>query len=402
MERRIVETIEYLTQIHTAWDGTEQRMALREYPRRSVSYRYAGMTTTESSRLRALCYSSQTTQLEWPLWHAAVKLPRSLYKDQAQIKLTSLDMWNYRDCHALMLWKNDELGGDCFDLNEITADGSIYFKRQVNDDWSALGTMVVPIFWGVLKQEDNYGNITSNIADLNINVDVMPAITAANLPAAVNEYNYPRLVFPFTQNAESTYMDTELFLMPPAWVDDEDIGYMRNANRLDNNTGVFRYDLKSSAITTNKSLEYLPISMEEIQFMQRFFYRCKGQFKSFYAPTWTSDIELSADAEIGSTYLLTKFAMYYKYYGLNARRKLLLVFYVDGTIEILNIAGFSITDDGYGKVFLKIPLRRDLIRNQIAMISFLCKWRLASDKLIIDYETTDIANVTLEMKEVDD
>ena len=63
MSDKIVEKLEYKTQIHTAWDGTEQRMALRSEPRRFVSYDYIGNETWQSQYLRMLTFGQQTISI---------------------------------------------------------------------------------------------------------------------------------------------------------------------------------------------------------------------------------------------------------------------------------------------------------------------------------------------------
>lgn len=404
-EQRITETIEFKTQIHTAWDNTEQRMALREHPRRSISYRYTGMTNRNSEYLRALCNGQQTQQIEFPLWQATRLLPQTRYDQQAHIQLETRDMWDYRDCHAVMLVKDYngvEASTERFNLKSIEADGFLQTKKTFSNDWPEGKTLVVPVFWGVLNQEDSYTNVTSHVADLCLNIEVMPSITAVTLPEAVNEYNYPRLKFEDSLNADNEYNGYELFMFPPSWLQDQQISYSRNANKLDNDTGYFRYDLKSSATTTTRSMDFYGLTKDEIHFLQRFFYRCKGQWKSFYMPTWTSDIKLADNAYIGDSVMYGKFEYYYRYYTSNNRRKLIIVFFEDGTIQIIEIAGWTVHENGkMSKIYLQTALQKNLLVNQIKMISFLCKVRHNSDTMTTSYETNETASITFEVKEVD-
>lgn len=400
MSERISEQIEFLTQVHTAWDGTEQRAALRGRPRRYVSYEYIGVNTAQSQYLRALAASEQTRILQFPLWHANTILGQTVYRGQSIVPLAKEDMWNYRGCVGAMLWKNDEDGGEYFDAQTITADGVLRLKKQTSADWLSYKTVVVPVFHGILRQEGNYADAASNITNMTLNVEFINRGLGLGLPAAVGEWNYPRLTFPESKNAPAEYMGRELFMAPPPWSDDIASRYARNANRLDNQTGAIRYDLKSSETTETRSLSYSAISRGEIQFLQRFFYRCKGRLKSFYAPTWINDVDLAEDAITGNE-LITKFNLYWKYYEPNKRRRCLIVFFADGTVEILKIAGYGLDDTRKrGRIFLDAPIKRPIIRRQIRMISFLCLYRLNSDALATDYETTGIANMNLEITEV--
>lgn len=404
-DQRITETIEFLTQVHTSWNETEQRMALREHPRRSISYRYTGMSNTTSEYLRALCNGQQTQQLEFPLWQAARLLPYDRWASQAHIQLSTSDVWDYRDCHAFLLADNydgNQINSSRFELRGITSNGFLEMGKTFTTDWKKERTLVVPVFWAILNQEDSYTNVTASTADLCINVEVMPSISAVKLPTACDEYNYPRLTFDEAKNAENEYDYVELFMMPPSWYQDENISYSRNANRLDNNTGYFRYDLKSTATTTARAIDFHCKTKEEIHFLQRFFYRCKGQWKSFYMPTWTSDVVLARDAQQGDQVLYGKFFYYYRYYGSNSRRKLIIVFYYDGTIDIIKLVGWSVDNDSRtSKIYLERGLKKTLRRKDIRMISFLCRVRHNSDSMRTEYETRQAASISFEVKEVD-
>lgn len=398
MSETIKESIEFLTQIHKVWNFTEQRAAIRIKPRRIVSYEYIGMKNKESQYLRALTNNTQTQILQFPLWHAQHLLNKIVYKSSSIIEVGQEDMWNFRDCIGVMLWQNDDVGGEYFDLQSITADGVLHLKKQVSCDWPAHSTVVVPVFWGILQQEDSYVNLTSEHTNMVINVEFINRGLNVELPESVNEYNYPRMTFNYAKNANSDYLGRELFLMKPAWTDDLNANYARNANRLDNDSGIIRYDLKSEDTIEVRSLKYNAISRAEIQFLQRFFYRCRGALKGFYAPTWTHDVELALDSISGNT-LYTKFDLYFKYYQSNKLRKNLIIFFRDGTIQVLKIAGFS-REGEYGKIFLDMPIKTPLIKSKIDMICFLCLYRLNSDKMITDYETNDAAIFDFECIEV--
>jgi len=399
-EETITERIEYLTQILTAWDNTEQRSALRGKPRRYIGYEYIGLESKQSQYLRALTCSTQTQTLQFPLWHAASYLHKQIYAKQSIVEVTKDDMWNYRDCTGTMLWSNDQDGGEYFSIVNTTADGVLHLEKQVTHDFLPRKTVVVPVFWGILQQEDKYINETSNITTMTINVEFINRGLQIKLADTIDAYQYPRISFAESKNAPGEYAGRELFMMPPTWNDDIGSSYHRNANRLDNQSGSIRYDLKSKETTEIRSIEYTAIAREEIQFLQRFFYRCKGRLKSFYAPTWVNDVELVDDVVSGSI-LLARFSLYWKYYASNKRRKTLVVFFRDGTIHILKIAGFSLDDSQtYAKIYLEMPIQRVLERKQIRMISFLCLYRHNSDTLTTNYQTTGIANMNLEFAEV--
>lgn len=398
--QRIIEKIEYLTQIHTAWDGTEQRLALRDLPRRYITYEYIGMKSPESQYLRALTNNMQTKLIGFPFWHATRLLTETLWQGASQIELTPEDLWNYRDCMGVLLDGNEEKGQLL--IRSISSNGTLRLKKQLRRSYLAYKTVAIPVFYGLLNQEDNYTNLTSNLTDMLLNVELLRQGNELVLPEALDEFHYPRPVFWKAKNAPEEYLGAELFLLEPTWGDDIASSYFRNANRLDNQTGFVRYDLKSKDTTEVKKIAYASIGRADIQFLQRFFYRCKGAWKSFWMPTWLNDIDLAEDALSGSE-LFAEFDLYWQFYTTNSRRKHVIVFFKDGTIEFLKIAGYTTDETGKrGRIFLENALKRPMRRKDISMISFLCRFRFNSDTLTMDYETTRDANTEIELKEVNE
>lgn len=402
---KIVEKLEYKTQIHTAWNGSEQRMALRSEPRTFVSYDYIGAETWQSQYLRMLTFGQQTQRIQFPLWHAKCELEIKQYKGQANITIPTAALWGYRNIGSVMLWTNDRDGGVKYDIKYITANGVIGLTKQLTSDWEAFSTVVVPVFYGVLQQEDNYSNTHSNLSTMTINLELLQNQNAPAFPPAWDEFHVETTMRDTCpdRGLPDTYMGAEVFKDEPPWLDNIAANYSKNANRLDNETGVFRFDLKSYDTAETRQIKYMGISRAEGYNFQRFFMRCKGMLKSFYAPTWMNDLELAGDMPSGQIYLLVNFNMFWKYYAKSKRRRTIVIFYLNGTCEILKIAGYSIGDTGkYGKIYLENPLTHSLLKKQVAMISFFCRYRFGNDALTIDHDTLEISTMDLNFVEVDE
>lgn len=400
-DAQLSETLEFLTQIHRSWDGTEQRAALRPVPRRYLSYEYIGVKTWQSQYLRALTYSQQTQLLQFPLWHAAATLTTNAPAGTSVLAVQPDKLWGYRGVSGVMLWQNDSLGGEVFRLNGLASDGTIAIGKELTENWHHGQAAICPVGWGVLQQEDKYVNVHSTLTTMQINVELIMDQEAPLFPAALDEYHAEPFVLPWGQGFPVQYQGAEVFMMPPPWTDDISASFSRNANRLDNQTGVFRYDLKSTDPSETKAIDYITTSRAEINNLQRFFYRVRGRQKSFWAPTWLSDLELAEDALAGRNYLMVKWPLYWKYYALGQRRKSLIAFMRDGSARLIKIAGYSTDLSGdLGKVYLDESLKQPLLSKDILMLSYLCKYRLDSDVLTTNYETTDVANMTFGMTEV--
>jgi hypothetical protein len=403
MATQIAETLEFKTQIHKAWDATEQRMALRKYPRRSVSYDYYGMDAKQSQYLRALSYAKQNEKIEIPLWQASCRLQEAAFTDHYSIRVYSQDIWQFRGCSGVMFWHNDYVGGERYFINALYGDGSIKMPELLSRDYAINNTFVHPVSYGYLKPEDDYQSFTASNTMMQLNVDLLSDYSYTMLPVVLDEYHFEdwETKTPYQTAFPATYQNIDLFPLAPSWDADLPANFTRNANRLDNVSGVVKYDLKNVYASENKEIEYILATRSEINNFQRFFTKCKGRWKSFYAPTWLNDMTLVQDVVKGQSYMIVDWSLYWKYYSSMSRRKRIVLFLKSGAIQIVQVAGYSTDETGeFGKVYLDSDMSKRINKNDVVMISFLCMYRFDSDSLTTEYDTTGIARVVTTFTEV--
>ena len=94
----------------------------------------------------------------------------------------------------------------------------------------------------------------------------------------------------------------------PQWLADSSIGLSvdKGAYRLDNDTGIFMYDLSNTITYDLYTLEVYLMRHEEINNFKRFFHRMCGMYKSFYMPTWVNDIQIDRDVEANDNAIYTR------------------------------------------------------------------------------------------------
>ena len=398
---RISESIEFLTQIHSSWDGTEQRSSVRPLPRRMLSYDYIGVNGWQSQYLRALAYAQQTQLFQIPVWHSASTSQDAIFSSANSLRIEKEAIWGWRGATHAMVWLSDGFGGDVYGVNTIGGDGGVSLLKTIPQDWEAGKAVLCPVVWGVLKNEDKFTITTSEYSELTLNVEIVRETYAPALPASHNEYHDEAVKKPFCNGLPQTYQGIELFTTSPSWADAVSSDFTRNAYRLDNSTGPFVYDLRGPNPTEKKELPFVLKTRQEINNFQRFFYRMKGRLHSFYAPTWLNDIELAHDAPNGQAYLLAKFPMYWKYFTNTSRRKTLVIFKRDNTAEIVKVGGYSTSDDGeLGKVWLDSPLKKPLNMKDVWRISYLSKYRFDNDSMVMDYATPTVGTTSMPFVEV--
>ena len=139
--------------------------------------------------------------------------------------------------------------------------------------------------------------------------------------------------------------------------------------------------------------------------MIRFFKRVSGKWKSFFYPTWVNDIQILGDIESDSNYFLTYWTLMPQFYVNNKRKKKIVVFTKDWNsyiFDVLTYADFVLDNKKVSKIILQSNAGVDISKDNILMISYLNLVRFDSDELQLNYESNEVANTTLTVKEVDD
>ena len=179
----------------------------------------------------------------------------------------------------------------------------------------------------------------------------------------------------------------------------------KNVNKLDNDTGVFKNDLKNTSSYDTHEITVLLRNKRMINNIIKFFTKVKGQFKSFYCPSWANDFNLAKSIKKGSNYIYTDLSEMYRYYMENGRNKKIVVFTNDWKSYIFDISAYTyekVEDKKYGKLLLGSASPINIPLKNVRMVSFFNLVRFDSDEMQINYESNIAATVQLSMKEVDD
>lgn len=407
MATKITEKYEFLTQILTSYDGSEQRNALRVEPRHYITYDYYGVTVWESQWLRMLMLGSQANTMYIPLWHIAHDILDDVPKGATSYRVDTSHLWGYRNVLGIFMYREDTLnGGEAYKLSHLTSSGNISLTKGFLNAKVSGADKAVPMLNCYIQPDSNLSHNFTNDTNATLNFEVLREQTAPNFPAFADYFNdeYCDTVEHYGLPVE--YNGLEVFRSMPAWVETLNFSYEPNMFKLDNSTGNVFYDKKSQAISEKRVLDLVLLNRPEINNLIRFFFRSKGRLKPFYAPTWVNDLEITKDINASDDFLLITITDTYKYLNDNDKRKKLCVFLKDNTVRILDINAYSYQSEEdktlKGKIYLSKPVGEDIPMSQINMISFFCKYRLDNDTLQLDYETTTVATTKLEIREVKD
>lgn len=410
-DTKITEKYSYLTDILTSYGGKEQRVKLRTVPNHLLSYNYNAMNSAEAQWLRAQIRQNQSVVTFIPMWHSMASIADNFLSG----KILSIDeryMYGFHNCDAVEIFRKDDvMHHSSYNITKIVKryeDNKIVFKTPIDKELDKLNTFVVPLIRCSTQPTSNIAYVYSNGSNLTMNFEDILYEPTFDIPSKYyTEFDYTD-IDNFNNYSLPTSIDgLDVFLCEPQWTSDDSLTLSvgKLTNKLDNKTGIFKYDLKNNKTYDSHSMTILLENIKMIVNMKKFFNRVAGRFKSFYCPSWVNDLSPSADIAEGTNIIYTELNDLYRYYLTNGRKKKIIIFTKDFKSHIYDILTYgteTINNVKYGKILLSSPVDSNIPLINIEMISFMNLVRFDSDDLQIDYETTEVATVQLAMKEVDD
>lgn len=407
---RITEKWEYKTDIITSYDGHEQRIKTRQYPRHYVSYDYPAMNCFEAQWLRGLGRLRQSDTYYIPMWHNVTRLAEDFPGMGKSLYINKEHMYSFDDVEWIEIFVKDD--PNQFGVNMVLRvenyfDQIIGLKKVLTKPLYKENTWIYPLKRCSIQPMNGFQYIYSNGASVTHSFeDLLRKPVNLKIPDKwVTDFENYSLRNKW--NLPEHYDNREVFVASPQWLDDDSLSLSvdKAVTKMDNETGQFLYDLKNEKSYDVHTMELILMCKEAINNMQRFFKRVSGMYKSFYAPTWANDIELLQDIEAQNNYIYTKWSNISDFYISNKRNKKLVIFTKDKHSYILDILtyGYEMIDGvKVGKIMFTNPLGMNIPKSNVLMCSYFNLVRFDSDELQLNYESDIVANVSLVFREVDE
>ena len=410
-DTKISVKYEFKTDVWESYDGHEQRRCLRQIPRRIVSYDYTSMNALEAQWLRAQIRKKQSTFDFIPMWHDTAYLESDFYGGKT-IYIEEDFMSGFENCDAIEIFYHDDVmnhaGANVTKKVKSYFGNTINLKTPLDATLLASNTKIVPLIRCSTPETASFSYVYSNGSNVTIAFEDIMYKTQMEIDGKYTyQYNFADIVGFNRYNLPLTMTNKEVLLNEPQWVDDDShtLSVSKNVVRLDNTSGIFKYDLKNSNSYDTHQTTFLLRSKRMINNMVKFFKHMKGRFKSFYAPSWVNDFEVAFDIKNKTNYINVELSEMYRYYLNNGRKKKIVIFtkgYKSYIADIMSYSYDTINNKDYGRLVLATSFPVYIRKEDVCMISFFNLVRLDSDEMTINFETVDVATVELVMKEVDD
>lgn len=361
--RPVVEKLEWLTDVMLSHGGVEQRVGLRDAPRRALAYDLATLTRHQTNLLETMMLGWQARLWAVPVWTESQTLSASLPAGSLSIPCQT-DGYEFAANGLALLWA----AHDRHEAVEITTVGasSIALKTATLAPWPA-GTRLYPIRLGRLPARQAFVRET-----------------ARHLSGTVE--------FAFDDNAAVTPADTgdvydgyRVYDGRTNWADPVEVEMVRQVDEMDYETGKAWVDDLSGLAAMLKSWRWLFTSRAEIVAFRRWLAARGGRLVPFWSISQAVDMEVAAPIGAGDTSITIRNIGYRRFLNGRADRRHLCIRTLGGTRYYRRITASSEINADTEQLAIDSALGVLLQPSDIHSVRFMHLSRLESDALEIEW-----------------
>ena len=364
---------QFKTEIITSRDLTEDRAALRRYPRKVANFNLIGKRGSLAVIQGWLDrYAHADTWV--PDYSRQVKLTADAAEDDADLTVAATAPWMLPGTEVLV-WA----GGKPYDVLVVdsAAGVTLSLTSGVTRGWPA-GAKVYQAMRGRFDPRVQARARTDAVGQLEVTFNQDPGALCLEPPSMIPVH----------------FDGRELWLDAPNWSNDVETAFESNLETLDFDRGVLTHVMP---VTWNKRTyqgSYLQRTPAQAEDLIAFHARLRGQRGEFFTPTWTSDLSTEIGGAAGGHTLVvpgTETAEFYSDLKLFAY---LIVFFRDGSYQANKVTAIA-SGGGNSTLTVRDAWTQAVTEDTAKKISWLPLCRLASDTLAIEFVTDSVAQANL-------
>ena len=371
----VVERLEWLTDVLPSHANVEQRVRLRENPRRAFEYRILAKDNAERVRIYNRLLAWQGNIYALPIWPQADRLTAPLAAGVSHIALaTAGHDYAVNQSAVLINQKKSEL----LRIKSVTAAG-FNTEDPTKYTWPA-GTRIIPVAAARISNPLMVNALTDTISDLRANFELAEVLPVKPHPISTKYRNY------------------QVLTARPDWSGDIQERYARKLIDIDYKIGnPLVTDVGRQPIHTRQH-RWLLKTRSEINAFRAWLTSVAGRLNPFWMPSFTPDAHLVRGITKHATTLDVAHRDFFSTYNLDGRRDIMLTLN-NGQRFFRRITGITNVNDDVERVSINDPFPASVGKDGM-QISFMRLARLESDAVEIAYITDQTARVTLNVRSI--
>ncbi len=367
----VSERLEWLTEILESNNGLEQRISLRNTPRRFIEYSFL-LDEKDSSSLNNLLVMAGGVSGCLPIWTDVTVVNYEIPIGTKTITVNDRVNKDYQVNGLIVLWLSNT-HCEVFSILSFSGD-EIILKNEIKSFWP-VGTRIFP---------------GKNVRFVNGNINisrVTDSISIGDCHFVINEIN-DHYVYDYGVD----YRNYKVFNWAPDRSEDIDDSWKRKLEIIDYNTGGFFVDDVSKFPKISHKLTWLIHGRQNIYLFKAWLFSRSGKEKPFWLSTFESDLNVTQKIEKDSNNLIVDDVGYGQYGFPSQLRNNISIKTTSGVFyrEIVNVNKYP---DNNELLIIDSPLGVDLNADQFLQVSYLELVRLDNDSIEFFWETDNICRV---------
>lgn len=370
-DSRIIERWEWLTNVIESRNGKEQRVKLREEPRRTIEYSLIVKNNKERRLLENLLFSWQARIFGLPIWTDQLFIQSELPIGSTYIQCATFSR-DYVVGGLVGLFQEEQF--EIGNILSFDAEG-IMLQSPTTSYWGA-GTKVVPMRAARLSDKTSLTRETDTIATMTVQFRLEePDFRAPKVEAV-------------------TYRAYDVLEIKPDWAEDISTDYIRKVNGIDFQTGTNLVDDLSGVPTVLTKYHWLLGSREEIHATRALLFARFGRLVPIWVPTFYSDFTIVSVVSTASTVIQVEHTNYSTSIAQTTQRRDIRIELHNGNVYYRRIVASTVESATVEQLVLNASLGELVQAHEFKLISFMVLSRLDADQLEVSWETDSICKIS--------
>lgn len=375
-DQPVTESLEWRTDVLTAFDGSEDRIPLRSKPRRSISYAMS-LHGNELNQFQNLLFGWQDRQYALPVWFDRWTLQTEVPAGAVSIPVET-DGRGF-SVGKLAILMTDTYTFEVFEVDVINS-SSIQPAKPLESSWPRHARLY-PVNLARLPTSLPTSRETSQVMRANVEWRTDPVDTDPYIPALP---------------AAEVFDGHEIIYRKPNWSTPVQYDSENEYDFLDFETGAAQMVPRPHYPRQIRRVQWLLKSRLDVKDFRALLGRMKGRYVSAYVPTWFPDFELAATTGAGSSALTVKRSQYSSLVGVQGTQSTVLIRLTNGTRYIRKIIGSTVPNPETETLSLNDTVPVELNKDNVLMISLVHLCRLQADGVTINYQSDSVATVEMQ------
>ena len=370
----IIERLEWRTDVLLAYNGSEQRIALRQTPRRYFEFGFLVPTLLERQKLEAAISANGSQSWDLPIWTDSAPCTSAVSNGDMVVYADTVGRDFVAGGKALLLATN----GNTLIINISTLTATqLNLSSAVVGAWP-IETAVIPLRTAYLEQNQQISRFTGSaiygvVRFLCDDISAWPTAT------------------------ETEYRDYPVLTTPSNWSQDLTLDYQRKMQIVDFGVGGIYRDDESSLPVFIQSHHFVLDSRQKITDFRKFLYSRRGRLNALWIPTFMPDLSFVA---LSSTALDITNIDYTTLYNQAINRRDIRIELTNGNVYYRRIVASTIISNTVERLTLDSVLGVSVTAADVEKISFMMFGRLDTDAIELAWSYGDYVDVKANFRSV--